>query len=847
MAEPKVSIIIAAKDLASRVFNESKARISAWGKSVGGALTSVRGLAAAAGVALGASALFNVFRRATQEAIESEAANARMAQSIANLGLSYDALKPKIDDTVDRLSKLAGKDDEEVSDALSNLITKTGDLTGSLEMLPTVLDVAAKQKISLASASDIVAKAMNGQTRALRELGITTKDHDKAMQQLRERYAGFAAREGQNVQGLLARIRLGWANMLETLGEVIFSQDGVRGALQRVEERLEAGRAWIIAHREEVGRWVSAAANMASWLLDLTAFIVRITLRVIEWLDAHRGLTRFMAASAGTATLFFAPFALAGAVTIPGLIAALGRLRLALIAMATNPIILAITAVSVAVGYIAMEAARAQQAIEDLKTELAGLSGAQLKVREAETRAKLSRAEAQAAALPTSGGLEDKATAARRNALEQEIADFKRELVEIDRERTRRFAQAFTEFGASETAKRTAETKKTPPPTGEEEDGKAARERDKAERERLQLLKDRAAIDQMRVQALAELAHWEGELTTRLQAGNLQQAEEVRLRKLLADVQGAQADAQEREIETLQKAVAQKVVTLDVVTRLYTAERQLIDAIAAEDRALAAGEGSLARRVELEERLAKVRSTLGKPPQIGKGTGADIDRPAPATRIETRVPTEQPREGPGFGAQLGVALQQYSDNILGTAEDGTKQIESLGDALAAVTAGSLVEFQDAWIQTFEMIGAGTMTLGQGLAGMVGQFVSSLARGLAKLYFAKGVGAIGDAIFGYGPGYAAAAKFFAASGLFAALAGATGGAQTGGGGGGGGGDSGRGGGVAGAPERGAITDPLTVVMPKGVSVFDSSNPRIVEAWAKMLGDLTGRRIIVRVDG
>ena len=50
-----------------------------------------------------------------------------------------------------------------------------------LEQMTLVLGIARKEKISLAAASDKVAKVKNGNAKAAKELGITTKDTTKAM------------------------------------------------------------------------------------------------------------------------------------------------------------------------------------------------------------------------------------------------------------------------------------------------------------------------------------------------------------------------------------------------------------------------------------------------------------------------------------------------------------------------------------------------------------------------------------------------------------------------------------------------------------------------------------------
>jgi hypothetical protein len=128
--------------------------------------------------------------------------------------------------------------------------------------LPLVLDIAAKEHIDLAAASDLVAKAMNGNEKAFKQLGITTGTHAEKMAQLRAVYAGFAEAEGSSFTGLQNRIVNGWNNILEAVGTAIIRNDDLRDSLQSVAEWLEG-----------------TSQNMTG--LDKTMFVVTSTARIL--------------------------------------------------------------------------------------------------------------------------------------------------------------------------------------------------------------------------------------------------------------------------------------------------------------------------------------------------------------------------------------------------------------------------------------------------------------------------------------------------------------------------------------------------------------------------------------
>lgn len=246
--DKKVSVIIAAVDQVTSRLGSIQRSISSF---AGIAARRIKeGL-----VGLAGRALSGFFTKAIGEATEAELTMGRLAGAVERLGVPFGTVRPEIDATIRRLTALSGRDGDEVSDALANLATKSKNLGWSMSNLPLVLDLAAKEQISLGAASDIVANAMNGNMRGLRQLGIEAGSSTEAVAKLRAQYGGFAEREGNTFQGLLGRLREGWNNVLEEVGKAIIGHEGVTSSMGRVVGALGRLALWIERNRGEIGYW----------------------------------------------------------------------------------------------------------------------------------------------------------------------------------------------------------------------------------------------------------------------------------------------------------------------------------------------------------------------------------------------------------------------------------------------------------------------------------------------------------------------------------------------------------------------------------------------------------------
>jgi hypothetical protein len=118
-----------------------------------------------AGVAIGVGGI------AVHAALEGEQAHARLAQSVKNAGSSMEEVEPKVEGLVGKFAKL-GYTNDELESGLAVLTTSLRDPQKAMDNIGLAADLARYKHISLADASLVVAKAMEGQMRPMKQLGI---------------------------------------------------------------------------------------------------------------------------------------------------------------------------------------------------------------------------------------------------------------------------------------------------------------------------------------------------------------------------------------------------------------------------------------------------------------------------------------------------------------------------------------------------------------------------------------------------------------------------------------------------------------------------------------------------
>jgi predicted nucleic acid-binding Zn-ribbon protein len=122
------------------------------------------------------SAVTNFFRGSIEEAEHAEKVASRLRNNLDNLGEvdAFDRLSEKADQLAARFKFI---DNDDVVEVFNQLITY-GKLTEKQmdELLPVITDFAAKSGMSMSESTSVVIKALEGNSKALKEYGIDMAD-----------------------------------------------------------------------------------------------------------------------------------------------------------------------------------------------------------------------------------------------------------------------------------------------------------------------------------------------------------------------------------------------------------------------------------------------------------------------------------------------------------------------------------------------------------------------------------------------------------------------------------------------------------------------------------------------
>lgn len=220
-------------------------RMAAAAKRVGSAIAS----------AFAVDKIIQVGAALIRTAAEAEAPWNRLANTLANVGVRFGDVERRIRLAANALSDSSTVGDEQFAETLDRLVALSGDFEGSLRNVNLVADVAAKFfNGELAPATDLVGRAMAGNIRQLRQLGITTKDANEGLRELAAISAGAAANELNTLQGRTKQLAEEWDNLREAAGNALLRLTAFVSGAPDANIALNRWRLGLQAIREELER-----------------------------------------------------------------------------------------------------------------------------------------------------------------------------------------------------------------------------------------------------------------------------------------------------------------------------------------------------------------------------------------------------------------------------------------------------------------------------------------------------------------------------------------------------------------------------------------------------------------
>lgn len=184
--------------------------------------------------------------------VDDEAAAAKLATTLDNLGLAHDTTQ--VEGMIDALQRSTGVADDALRPAYDRLVRSIGDTKGATDALKLAMDVSAGTGKSLDSVVQALGKAYDGNTTGLGRLGagidkatLATGDMDDITKQLASTFGGQAATAANTYQGQLDRLAVGFGELQESFGKGFLNAltdaedktDGLMDSMKKLEPTME--------------------------------------------------------------------------------------------------------------------------------------------------------------------------------------------------------------------------------------------------------------------------------------------------------------------------------------------------------------------------------------------------------------------------------------------------------------------------------------------------------------------------------------------------------------------------------------------------------------------------------
>jgi hypothetical protein len=280
---------------------------------LGGALKAGALAFAALGAAAGVAAI-KIGIDSVKAAIEDEKAQISLAQTLKNVTKATDAQVKATEDYIDKTARATGVADDQLRPSLDRLVRSTQDVTKAQKLQSLALDIAAGTGKDLATVSEALGKAYDGNLGALKRIGVPldenivkTKDFDAAVIALSETFEGQADAAANTFAGRLARFKVAIDEAKESLGQALlpllerfakFATDVLAPALQGLIDGLTGKKKSVVPSlgmfAEATNEGEEAGYNLGKALRDLGSGLGSLAGTFDDSTGEESGFVRFI-------------------------------------------------------------------------------------------------------------------------------------------------------------------------------------------------------------------------------------------------------------------------------------------------------------------------------------------------------------------------------------------------------------------------------------------------------------------------------------------------------------------------------------------------------------------------
>jgi hypothetical protein len=240
MAQSNIDIKIIAEFLGKNAFKQADTAANKLNRTV-------KSLGQSFGLAFGGAALGYAVKSTIKDFADAQRETVVLTNTVKNLGLAFDA--PQVAAYVEQIGKLYGVTGDQAVPAMQALLSVTGSVSKSTQIMNTALDLAASRSTDVASVAQDLANAYVGNTKGLNQyrLGLTkaelsAKTFQEIMTVISEQTLGAADEAAGSLSGQLAILAEVSNQAKERIGGGLFQAlgglsgaNGAGGAAKNIE------------------------------------------------------------------------------------------------------------------------------------------------------------------------------------------------------------------------------------------------------------------------------------------------------------------------------------------------------------------------------------------------------------------------------------------------------------------------------------------------------------------------------------------------------------------------------------------------------------------------------------
>jgi hypothetical protein len=246
---------------------------------------TVKNLGRTLGATLSAAAVVSFGKASVKAFLADDKAAATLTKTLGNLNLAFE--DQRVRSYISNLEASSGVLDSQLRPAMQALLTTTGSVSKSQELLGLAIDVAAGSGENLVQTSQDIAQAFVGNTKGLKKynLGLTQTELQTAtfadlQEKLNQQFSGQNAAQLDTYAGKLSLIKVAYDNLQETVGKglvdsfaLLAGDAGIGGATKAMDNFGQAiadtvyGIASIVAEIRKLDASISGGTlgSLIAW------------------------------------------------------------------------------------------------------------------------------------------------------------------------------------------------------------------------------------------------------------------------------------------------------------------------------------------------------------------------------------------------------------------------------------------------------------------------------------------------------------------------------------------------------------------------------------------------------